>query len=69
MFASMKEIIATLAAELDDDRVTSEAMRKWDERGKVPHRLRLPLIELARRKRVSLSARDFDFTPKSERAA
>jgi hypothetical protein len=65
----MKEIIATLATELNDGRVTPDAIRKWDERGKVPHRLRLPLIELAKRKRIALSARDFDFTPKNERAA
>jgi hypothetical protein len=65
----MKEIIATLASELGDDRVTPDAIRKWEERGKVPHRHRLPLIEIARRKRVSLSPSDFEFTPKGARAA
>lgn len=65
----MKEIIATLATELGDDRVTPDAIRKWDERGSVPHRHRLPLMEIAKRKRVPLVPRDFEFTPKSERAA
>lgn len=63
----MKEIIPQLAAELHDPRITPEAIRKWDERGGVPHRYRLPLIELAKRKRVTLSASDFDFTPKADR--
>lgn len=64
----MKEIIATLAAELADERVTPDAIRKWNERGSVPHRHRLPLMELAQRKRIALSSRDFEFTPKPERA-
>lgn len=65
----MKEIIATLAVELSDERVTPDAIRKWDERGAVPHRHRLPLMEIAKRRRVPLSPRDFDFTPKGERVA
>jgi len=65
----MKEIIATLATELDDKRVTRDAIRKWDERGAVPHRHRLPLMEIAKRKRLPLSPKDFEFIPKSERAA
>ncbi len=65
----MKEIIATLAAELADERVTPDAIRKWDERGSVPHRHRLPLIEMARRKRIPLSSHDFEFTPKTARTA
>lgn len=67
----MKEIIATLAVELNDPRVTPAAIRKWEERGRIPHRLRLPLIDLAKGKRVKLSASDFDFTPapKKRRAA
>lgn len=59
----MKEIIASLATELGDPRVTPEAIRKWEERGRIPHRLRLPLIELAKTRRVKLSASDFDFPP------
>lgn len=63
----MKEIIAALASELDDDGITPEAIRKWRERGRVPHRLRLPLSELAKRKRITLSPRDFDFEPERGR--
>lgn len=67
----MKEIIATLATELGDPKVTADAIRKWEERGRVPHRLRLPLIDLAKGRRLKLSASDFDFTPapKKRRAA
>lgn len=64
----MKEIIAQLATELDDAGVTPEAIRKWRERGKVPHRHRLPLLDLAKRKRAPLTVRDFEF-PKSSEAA
>tara|TARA_R110000868_G_scaffold411706_1_gene707790 strand:- start:21137 stop:21328 length:192 start_codon:yes stop_codon:yes gene_type:complete len=60
----MKEIIASLATELGDPRVTPEAIRKWEERGRIPHRLRLPLIELAKTRRLKLSASDFDFPPR-----
>lgn len=66
----MKEIIASLATELGDPKVTPEAIRKWEERGRIPHRLRLPLIELAKTRRLKLSASDFDFpAPKRRRAA
>lgn len=64
----MKEIIATLATELGDPKVTPEAIRKWEERGRIPHRLRLPLIDLAKGKRVKLSAEDFDFKPAPKRS-
>lgn len=59
----MKDIIASLANELGDPAVTAEAIRKWKARGRVPHRLRLPLTELAKRRRLMLSADDFDFRP------
>lgn len=68
----MKDIIASLANELGDPAVTAEAIRKWIARGRVPHRLRLPLTELAKRRRLPLSASDFDFAPpkpKKRRAA
>lgn len=64
----MKDIIASLANELGDPAVTVEAIRKWQERGRVPHRLRLPLIELAKRRRLPLSADDFDFAPPKPKA-
>lgn len=68
----MKDIIASLANELGDPAVTAEAIRKWKARGRVPHRLRLPITVLAKRRRLPLSADDFDFAPpkpKKRRAA
>lgn len=65
----MKEIIATLAVELCDPRVTAEGIRKWLARGHVPHRLRLPLLDLAKQRRVPLSAKDFDFVPQQRAKA
>ena len=41
--------LKALGAELG---VKDEAMRKWEERGSVPHRWRIPMINLARAKRV-----------------
>lgn len=64
----MKEIIASLAVELNDPGITAEAIRKWRERGNVPHRHRLPLMELARARCIQLSADDFKFPKKSEAA-
>lgn len=57
----MKEIIATLANERG---VSSEALRKWRERGKVPLSQRYPLFTLASARGVQLVDRDFEF-PKS----
>lgn len=62
----MKEIIATLATERG---ISAEAIRKWDERGRVPHKERLPLITTAAERDLPLSERDFDFTPKPDRKA
>lgn len=62
----MKEIISTLATERG---VSPDTLRKWDERGRVPHRERLPLITTAIERDLALSERDFDFTPKPRRKA
>lgn len=49
-------LIETLAKELG---VTAVARKKWRQRG-VPHRWRLPIIELAASRGVELSSNDFD---------
>lgn len=59
----MKPVIETLASDLDDEHVTPEAIRKWRTRGWVPHKHRLPLLAIARRRRVRLTEDDFVFAP------
>lgn len=59
------ETIDRLGANLG---VGDEARRKWRERGSVPHRWRLPLMEAAFAAGTSLSARDFEGISRPERA-
>ncbi len=53
--------IATGAAELG---VGAEAIRKWRERGKVPYRWRLPLLNAAKARRKRLDESIFDNLPR-----
>lgn len=62
----MKDIIATLAAERD---ISADTIRKWRERGSVPHKERLPLVMMAKKRALALSAGDFEFRPKAKRKA
>lgn len=43
--------------------VGSEARRKWRERGHVPHKYRLPLLQAAKVARVKLDPEIFDNVP------
>jgi len=54
------EFIAAEAAQLG---AKDEAIRKWRERGKVPHRWRLPLMNAAKSKRKRLDETIFDNVP------
>jgi hypothetical protein len=60
------EFIATAAAELG---AGAEAIRKWRERGKVPHRWRIPLLKAAKAKRKRLDDSIFDNIPQVAAAA
>lgn len=51
-------LIDRLAAELGK---TPEARRKARERGRVPYQWRVPLLELARAKRLKLRPENFDW--------
>lgn len=51
------DTINTLAESLG---VSIEARRMWKMRGAVPHRWRLSILALAKRRRKRLSARAFD---------
>lgn len=53
-------LIDELAAALGK---TAEARRKARERGRVPYQWRLPLLELARSRRVKLDPKHFDAPP------
>ena len=68
----MKEIIATLATELDHPDATPEAIRKWRERGYVPAKYHLDLMDIAAREGIQLGRGDLDWRPtktKKRRAA
>lgn len=58
----MKQIIVELSAELAAP-ASPEAIKKWRQRGEVPSKHRLPLLNLAKRRKLPLSERDFDFPP------
>lgn len=62
----MKEIIALLGLEIGQ---TKAQMKKWRQRGGVPHRHRLKMLKTAERKGWPVSDSDFDFEPslKSEK--
>lgn len=44
--------------------VTPHSMKKWKLRGAVPHKYRLPLLELAEKQGVPLTSGDFEFGKK-----
>jgi hypothetical protein len=54
----MKQIIAELGAEQG---ATIEAIKKWRQRGEVPPKYRLPLLNIAKRRKLPLTERDFEF--------
>jgi hypothetical protein len=56
----MKEIILTLAR---DTGATTEAIKKWRQRGYVPPKRQLEIQRLAKRKNVRLNDSDFRFPP------
>lgn len=51
------QIIDAIGAELG---VGDEARRKWKKRGAVPHRWRLPILEIGKQKRAGLKASDME---------
>jgi hypothetical protein len=49
--------------------VTGEAIKKWRQRGKVPHCWRLPLLERAAEKHQQLDVSIFDAPPQRQKVA
>lgn len=62
----MKEIIGLLGLEIG---ATKPQLKKWRQRGGVPHKYRLQMTRVADRKGWPVSEGDFDFEPslKSEK--
>lgn len=56
----MKEIVALLCLE---NGATKAQIKKWRQRGMVPHKFRAAMIETARRKGWPVERGDFDFKP------
>lgn len=56
----MKEIILTLAR---DTGATTEAIKKWRQRGYVPPKHQVQMLKIAARKKLRLSDSDFRFPP------
>lgn len=56
----MKEIIGLLGLEIGK---TKADLKKWRQRGCVPHKFRLPMLATAKRKGWPVSEGDFDFEP------
>lgn len=54
----MNQMIQVLALQLGIKPVT---VRRWRDRGHVPHKWRIPLIKAAQQCRVVLDERDFEF--------
>lgn len=54
----MKEIIATLGAEQG---ATRTAIKKWRQRGFVPPKYRLPILDLAEERGIHFDKSDFEF--------
>lgn len=60
-------LINLLAAELG---VSDEARKKWRQRGAVPHKWRLPILDLAAKRRVPILQSDLEaLSAGRERAA
>jgi hypothetical protein len=57
----MNPVINDLAACLN---VGDWARRKWRQRGSVPHRWRLPIMELAAERGIPLTTADMEWPPK-----
>ena len=60
----MDDVIKLLATEMG---VNAEALRKWRTRGGVPHRLRLPMLELAKAKRLKLTVAQLEWPKRGAR--
>lgn len=56
----MKEIVALLGLEIGAKKTD---LKKWRQRGRVPHKYRLEMSNTAKRKGWPLDERDFDFKP------
>lgn len=49
--------------------VKPEALRKWRERGRVPYKHRLKIVDVAKARRFALDQRAFDSPPPAEQGA
>jgi len=56
----MKEIVALLGLEIGASKAD---LKKWRQRGIVPHKYRHDMIEIAQRKGWPVQKSDFDFKP------
>lgn len=56
----MKEIVALLCLEIG---ATKAQVKKWRQRGMVPHKFRADMREVAARKGWPVDKTDFDFKP------
>ena len=56
----MKEIIVTLAR---DTGASTEAIKKWRQRGYVPAKHALEMLRIAKRRNLTLKDADFRFPP------
>lgn len=59
-YHGMKEIILTLAR---DTGASTEAIKKWRQRGRVPPKHALEMLRIAKRRKLNLSDNDFRFPP------
>jgi hypothetical protein len=57
---SMKEIVSLLALEIGRSKTD---LKKWRQRGGIPHRYRLQMMQVAARKGWPVDAADFDWKP------
>lgn len=53
----MNQVIAILAPEV----ASRNSIKKWRQRQEVPHRYRLPLMDLAKKRGVRLTIEDFNW--------
>lgn len=56
----MKEIVSLLALEIG---ATKAHLKKWRQRGGVPHRYRLQMMQIATRKGWPVDVADLDWKP------
>jgi len=57
---SMKEIVSLLALEIGRSKAD---LKKWRQRGGIPHKYRLQMMQVAIRKGWPVDASDFDWKP------